>query len=216
MGADRREKSPDENEDVLLWDRERVTGVSLLFDGSSIAAMSMLPPPMIDRLSKLDLREFRAFSCRASAEPATGVTAKLPTNWTYEYNMVSLSFGGRLFVLNVVVAAEAVFGIGGSWRSRTGGEGPCPRSTEVFARTGRRGGRPLARGSTWRSCGPNSGTVPVTGGAEVGHEPGGPDPGELSEIGSSERENERLEGVVGKETSCGSGNWPSDTDCLRA
>ena len=82
VGADRREKSPDEKEDVLLWDRERVTGVSLLFDGSNIAAMSILPPPMIDRLSKLDLRAFRAFSCRASAEPTTGVTAKLPTNWT--------------------------------------------------------------------------------------------------------------------------------------
>ena len=183
-----------------------MTGVNLLFDGSSIAAMSMLPPPMIDRLSKLDLREFRAFSCWASAEPATGVTAKLPINWTYEYSMVSLSLGGRLFVLKVVVAAEAVFGIGGSWRSRTGGEGPRPSSTEVFARTNRRGGRPLARVSTWRSCGPKSGTVPVTGGAEVGHDPGGPDPGELSEIGSSERENERLEGVVGTETSCGSGN----------
>ena len=61
VGADRREKSPDENEDVL-WDRERVTGVILLLDGSNIAAMSMLPPPMIDRLSKLDRTEFRAFS----------------------------------------------------------------------------------------------------------------------------------------------------------
>jgi len=217
VGADRREKSPDENEDVLLWDRERVTGVSLLFDGSSIEAMSILPPPMIDRLSKLDLREFRAVSCRASAEPATGVTAKLPTNWTYEYSIVSLSLGGWLFVLKVVVAAEAVFGFGGSWRSRTDGEGPCPRSAEVFARTPtRRGGRPLVRGSTWRSCGPKSGTVPVAGSAEVGHELCGPDPGEPSEIGSSERENERLEGVVETETSCGSDNCPSDTDCLRA
>ena len=94
VGADRREKSPDENEDVLLWERERVTGVIFLLDGSSIAAMSMLPPPMIDRLSKLDLSEFRAFPCRASAEPATGVMTKLPTNWTYEYSIVSLSLGG--------------------------------------------------------------------------------------------------------------------------
>ena len=194
-----------------------MTGVSLLLDGSSIEAMSMLPPPMIDRLSKLDLTEFRAFSCRASAEPAKGVMAKLPTNCTYEYSIVSLSFGGRLFVLKVVVAAEAVFGIGGSWGSRTGGGGPRPRSTEVFDRTtSRRGGWLLARGSTWRSPGPKLGTVPVTGGVDVGHEPGGPDPGEPSEIDSSEREKERLEGVVGTETSCGSGDWPSDTDCLRA
>lgn len=77
-------------------------------------AMSMLPPPTIDRLSKLDLREFRAFSCRASTEPATGVMTKLPTNWTYEYSIVSLSFCGWLFSLKGVVAAEAVFGIGGN------------------------------------------------------------------------------------------------------
>jgi hypothetical protein len=87
----------------------RVTGVILLLDGSIIAAMSMLPPPMIDRLSKLDLKEFRAFSCRGSAVPATGVMAKLPTNWTYEYKIVSLSFGGALFV-----AADADFGTGKS------------------------------------------------------------------------------------------------------
>ena len=73
--------------------------------------MSMLPPPMIDRLSKLDLREFRAFSCRASTEPATGVMIKFPTNWTYEYSIVSLSLGRRLFALKIVVVAEAVFGI---------------------------------------------------------------------------------------------------------
>ena len=111
-----------------------MSGVILLLDGSNIAAMSMLPPPMIDRLSKLDLREFSAFSCRASVEPATGVMAKFPTNWTYEYKIVSLSFCGGSFVLKVVVAAEAVFGIGGSWRSCTGGGGPRPRSTEVLAR----------------------------------------------------------------------------------
>jgi len=29
-------------------------------------------------------------------------------------------------------------------------------------------------------------------------------------------ENERLEGVVGTDTSGGNGNWPSETDCLRA
>lgn len=56
----------------------------------------------------------------------------------------------------------------------------------------------------------------MTRGAEVGHEAGGPNPGELSDIGSSERENERLEGVVGTDTSCGSSDCPSDTDCLRA
>ena len=139
--------------------------------------------------------------------------AKLPTNWTYEYSIVSLSSGGRLLVLKVVVAAEAVFGIGGSWGSRTGGG----RSTEVFGcRTSRCGGWLLARGSTRRSCASKLGTVPVTGGVEVGHEVGGPDPGELSDIGSSERENERLDGVVLTETSCGNGSWPSDTDCLRA
>ena len=87
----------------------RVTGVILLLDGSIIAAMSMLPPPMIDRLSKLDLREFKALSCRGSAVPATGVMAKFPTNWTYEYRIVSLSFGGPLFV-----AVEVVFGAGKS------------------------------------------------------------------------------------------------------
>lgn len=192
-----------------------MTDVCLLFEGSIIAAMSMLPPPMIDRLSKLDPREFRALSCRASAEPATGVMAKLPTNWTYEYSIVSVSLGGRLSASKVVVAAEAVFGIGGSWRSRTCGGGPRPRSTEVFERTSRRGGRVF----TWRSREPKSGNVPVTGCADVGHEPGGPDPGEPSEIGSSERENERLEGVVGVAgtvTSCGGGSWPSNTDCLRA
>jgi len=179
--------------------------------------MSMLPPPMIDRLSKLDLREFRAFSCMASAEPATGVIAKLPTNCTYEYSIVSLSFNGWLFVSKVVVVAEEVFGIGRSWGSRTGGEGPRPRSPKVLARrTDRRGRRLLVRESIWRSCRPEPGTVPVTGGAEVGHEVGGPDPCELSDIESSERENERFEGVVGIDTSCGSGNWPSDTDCLRA
>lgn len=129
-----------------------MTGVSLLLDGSNIAAMSMLPPPMIDLLSRLDLKEFRASSWRASAEPATGVMAKLPINWTYEYNIVSLSLGGWSFAPKVLVEAEAVFGIGGSWGSRTGGEGPRPRSTEVFDRTGgRRGGRLLARGSIWRS-----------------------------------------------------------------
>ena len=213
MGADRREISPDENEDVLLCDLVRVTGVILFFDGSNIAAISMLPPPMIDRLSKLDLREFRAFSCMASAEPATGVIAKLPTNCTYEYSIVSRSFGGWLFVLKVVVAAEAVFGIGRSWGSRIGGEGPRPRSPKVLARrTDRRGTWSLVLESIWRCCGPN----PSTGGVEVGREVGGPDPCELSDIGSSERENERLEGVVGTDMSCGSGNCPSDTDCLRA
>lgn len=131
VGADRREKSPDENEDVLVWERERVTGVIFLLDGSSIAAMSMLPPPMIDRLSKLDLREFKALPCRASAEPTTGVMAKLPTNWTYEYSIVSLSFGGRL-------SAEAVLGIGGSWGSCASGAGPRPRPSEVFDRSGSR------------------------------------------------------------------------------
>jgi hypothetical protein len=35
-------------------------------------------------------------------------------------------------------------------------------------------------------------------------------------MGSSERENERLEGVLGTDMSCRGGNWPSDTDCLRA
>lgn len=44
-----------------------------------------------------------------------------------------------------------------------------------------------------------------TGGVEVGQGVGGPDPGEPSDIDSSEMENERLEGVVGTETSCGSG-----------
>jgi hypothetical protein len=145
VGADRKENIPDENEDVLLWGRERVTGVIFLLDGSSIAAMSMLPPPMIDRLSKLDLREFKALSCRASVEPATGVMAKLPTNWTYEYSIVSLSFGGRVSVLKDV-AAEAVLGIGGSWGSRAGGGGPRPRPSEVFDRNGsRRCGFPLTR-----------------------------------------------------------------------
>ena len=110
VGADRREKSPDENEDVLLWERERGSGVIFLLDGSSIAAMSMLPPPMIDRLSKLDLREFKALPCRASVEPATGVMAKLPTNCTYEYSIVSLSFGGWLSALKDA-AAEVVLGI---------------------------------------------------------------------------------------------------------
>ena len=87
----------------------------------------------------------------------------------------------------------------------------------MFDRTGsRRGGWLLVRASTWRSCRPKLGAVPVTGAGEVGHELDGPDPGELSEIGSSERENERLEGVEGTETSCGSDEWPSDTDCLRA
>ena len=111
LGADRSEKRPDEKEDVLLCVRERGAGVILLLDGSSIAAMSMLPPPMIDRLSKLDLREFRAFSWSRSVVPATGVIAKLPINWTYAYSIVSLPFGGRL---KVVAAVEAVFG---SWRS---------------------------------------------------------------------------------------------------
>ena len=50
----------------------------------------------------------------------------------------------------------------------------------------------------------------------MGHEVCAPDPGELSEMGSSERENERLEGVLGTEMSCGGGNWPSTIDCLRA
>lgn len=127
-----------------------MTGVILLLDGSIIAAISMLPPPMIDRLSKLDLREFSAFSCRPSVEPATGVMARFPTNWTYEYSIVSLSLGGWLFVsLKVIAAAEAVFGVGGSWGSRTGGGGPRPRSTEVFARrASRRGGWLLTRGFT--------------------------------------------------------------------
>ena len=136
MGADRREKIPEENEDVLLRDRERVRGVIFLLDGSNIAAMSILPPPMIDRLSKLDLREFSAFSWRASVEPVTGVMAKLPTNWTYEYSIVSLSFASK-----AVVAAEAVLGIWGSWGSCTGGGGPRPRSTEVVARRASRRGR---------------------------------------------------------------------------
>ena len=114
MGADRREKSPDEKEDVLLWGRERVVGVILLLDGSIIAAMSMLPPPMIDRLSKLDLSEVRALSCRRSVVPATGVMTKLPINWTYEYSIVSLSFGGRLFMSESIVAAEVDLGIGKS------------------------------------------------------------------------------------------------------
>ena len=46
----------------------------------------------------------------------------------------------------------------------------------------------------------------MTGGVEVGHEVGGPDPDEPSDIGSSEREYEGLEGVVGTVTSCGGGN----------
>ena len=75
----------------------------------------------------------------------------------------------------------------------------------MFARrANRRGGRLFARGST--SCGPKPGAVPVTGGVVVDREVGGPDPGELSDIGSSERENEKLEGVVGTEISCGGGN----------
>ena len=41
----------------------------------------------------------------------------------------------------------------------------------------------------------------MIGGAEVGWEVGEPDPGELSDMGSSERENGRLEGVVGTEIS---------------
>lgn len=41
----------------------------------------------------------------------------------------------------------------------------------------------------------------MTGGAEVGHEVGGPDPGEPSDMGSSEMGNERLEGVVGTDVS---------------
>lgn len=101
----------------------------------------MLPPPMIDRFSRLDLREFKAFSCVGSVVPATGVMAKLPTNWTYEYNIVSLSFGGRPFVLWVVDVAEAVFGIGGSWRSRTGGGGPRPTPSIVLDRNGMRRGK---------------------------------------------------------------------------
>ena len=47
--------------------------------------------------------------------------------------------------------------------------------------------------------------MPVTGGAEVGYETDEPNPGELSDMGSSERENDRLEGVVGTEMSNGSG-----------
>lgn len=104
---------------------------------------------MIDLLSKLDLREFRAFSCRASAEPATGVIVKLPTNCTYEYNIVSLSFGGRTCAVKVVVAAEEVFGIGRNWGSRNGGGWPRPMSSTVLARSGgRRGGRSVAHRST--------------------------------------------------------------------
>ena len=169
--------------------------------------MSMLPPPMIDRLSRLDLREFSAFSCRGSVVPATGVTARLPTNWTYEYSIVSRSLGGRLFVLNVVAPAEAVFGARGSWTSRTGGDRPRPRSSKVLDRSGRRRGKwLLVRTFAWRSCRLKPGAVPVTGGVEVGHEVGVPDPGELSDMGSSERENERFEGVAGTDISCGCGN----------
>ena len=46
----------------------------------------------------------------------------------------------------------------------------------------------------------------MTGGVEVGREAGRPDPVEPSDIGSSEREYERLEGVGGTVISCGSGN----------
>ena len=45
----------------------------------------------------------------------------------------------------------------------------------------------------------------MTGSGEVGDEVAGPDPGEPSDMGSSERENDGLEGVVGTETSCGNG-----------
>jgi hypothetical protein len=76
-GVANNEKKPEENEEDRLC---LFVGRILRWVGSRDAVISILPPPIIERFTKLDLSAFNARSWSGVVVPFIGVMDKLPTN----------------------------------------------------------------------------------------------------------------------------------------